>query len=96
MIDNVRIWVRAGDGGDGAVSFRREKFVPHGGPDGGNGGKGGDIYLVADGNVNTLRSFSYKQHFVAPNGRDGQGQERSGGVSYVCWLILIMTSSGYW
>lgn len=71
FIDYTKIYVRSGDGGNGAVAFRREKYVPKGGPAGGNGGKGGDIIFVADRNVNTLLDFKYKRKFLAGNGEKG-------------------------
>ena len=71
FIDRARIYVEAGDGGDGMSSFRREKFVEKGGPNGGNGGRGGDVVLVADKNLNTLIDFRYKRKYVAKRG--GQG-----------------------
>ena len=64
-LDEARIFVKAGDGGNGVASFRREKFVPLGGPDGGDGGRGGSVYLVADGAVSTLVEFSRRRHFKA-------------------------------
>ena len=67
--DKARIYVEAGSGGDGASSFRREKFVAHGGPDGGNGGRGGSVYLVAYKDLNTLVDFRYKRKFVASLGQ---------------------------
>jgi GTP-binding protein len=76
--DEVIIRVSAGDGGNGAVSFRREKYVPAGGPDGGDGGKGGDISLVADTNLSTLSEFRYKRSFKAEPGAQGGGYNRSG------------------
>ncbi|MDR0817984.1 MAG: GTPase ObgE [Oscillospiraceae bacterium] len=78
FIDYATILVAAGDGGNGAVSFRREKYVPAGGPDGGDGGKGGDIILVADNNLSTLSDFRYKHKFTAVSGADGSGRNRSG------------------
>lgn len=78
FIDYARIRVRGGKGGDGCVSFRREKFVPFGGPDGGNGGKGGDIIAIGDSNVNTLLNFRYKKHFSGQRGRHGQGAKKDG------------------
>ena len=63
MIDRADIYVKAGDGGDGAINFRREKFIPKGGPDGGDGGDGGGVVVVADHNINTLSSFRYKRKF---------------------------------
>ncbi|MFQ6059083.1 MAG: GTPase ObgE [Anaerolineae bacterium] len=78
FFDEARIYVKAGDGGDGCVSFRREKYVPLGGPNGGNGGKGGDVYLVADPHVNTLIKFKYRQHFKAQRGAHGRGKGRHG------------------
>jgi GTP-binding protein len=74
FIDEVKIFLKAGDGGNGSASFRREKFVEFGGPDGGDGGKGGDIIFVADANLNTLIDFRYKQHFKAERGGNGSGQ----------------------
>lgn len=78
MIDRTEIHVRAGDGGHGVVSFRREKFVPFGGPDGGDGGNGGSVFLVADGNMSTLRWFWRKRHFKAERGENGAGKKMHG------------------
>jgi len=77
-VDQVRIRVKAGDGGRGAVSFRREKYVPFGGPDGGDGGRGGNVILVADPGERTLVAFRYKKRFQAGNGRPGGGARRTG------------------
>src|SRR5258706_10087419 len=78
MVDQVKIWIRAGNGGDGSISFRRERFIPKGGPDGGDGGKGGDIYMETDPNLNTLESFAHSQKFFADNGKAGAGKKMSG------------------
>ncbi|UCF21335.1 MAG: GTPase ObgE [Gemmatimonadota bacterium] len=78
LIDHAVIDVRAGDGGSGCVSFRREKYVPRGGPDGGDGGRGGDIELVADPHLTTLLDYHYKQQYRAERGRHGQGKRRTG------------------
>ena len=78
FIDKARITVRAGNGGNGVVSFHREKYVAAGGPDGGDGGKGGSIILQVDDNLSTLMDFRYKRKYVAPNGMDGQGARKSG------------------
>jgi GTP-binding protein len=78
FIDEATIYVRAGDGGHGCVSFRREKFVPRGGPDGGDGGKGGDVVFLADPSIDTLLDFAYRRHLVARNGRPGQGKNKTG------------------
>lgn len=78
FIDEVKIYLKAGDGGNGAVSFRREKFIEFGGPDGGNGGKGGDIILLTTPELNTLIDFRYKQHFKAKRGEGGMGRNRTG------------------
>jgi GTP-binding protein len=78
FIDEVHIDVKAGDGGRGAVSFRREKYVPRGGPDGGNGGRGGSIWFVARGNQNTLVAYRYHPSFKAERGRHGEGSQRTG------------------
>ncbi|MBL4935204.1 GTPase ObgE [Clostridium sp. YIM B02515] len=73
FIDRAKIYIKSGDGGDGAISFRREKYVPLGGPDGGDGGKGGDIVLVADPNMTTLLDFTYKRKYAAERGTNGSG-----------------------
>ena len=78
FLDEAKIYLRSGDGGAGAVSFRREKFVPRGGPDGGDGGRGGHITFVTNHNLNTLIDFRYKQHFKARRGGQGSGRNRSG------------------
>src|SRR5689334_11935040 len=78
FIDRARIQVQAGDGGRGAVSFRREKFVPRGGPDGGDGGHGGDIYITATLSKNTLVDFQYLRHFRSGKGHHGEGGNRTG------------------
>ncbi|MFN3432776.1 MAG: GTPase ObgE [Sphingomonas sp.] len=79
FLDQAKIFVRSGAGGPGAVSFRREKFIEYGGPDGGNGGKGGDIVFEAVAGLNTLIDFRYTQHFRAPRGHGGSGSNRTGG-----------------
>jgi GTPase len=78
FLDQAKIFVRSGAGGPGAVSFRREKFVEFGGPDGGDGGKGGDIVFEAVPGLNTLIDFRYTQHFRAPRGKGGSGSNRTG------------------
>ena len=78
FVDEVEIHVAAGHGGAGALSFRREKFVPRGGPDGGNGGKGGSVYLVADPHRNTLVHFRFTSEFAAKRGGQGEGSLRTG------------------
>jgi len=78
FLDQAKIFVRSGAGGPGAVSFRREKFIEYGGPDGGNGGKGGDIVFEAVAGLNTLIDFRYTQHFKAPRGKGGAGANRTG------------------
>jgi GTP-binding protein len=78
FLDQCKIYLKSGDGGRGAGSFRREKYIEFGGPDGGNGGKGGDIAFVAAENLNTLIDYRYRQHFRAQDGRPGSGRERSG------------------
>ena len=78
FLDQVKIYVKAGDGGSGSPSFRREKFIEFGGPDGGDGGKGGSVMLVSERNLNTLIDFRYQQHFKAERGRDGSGKNKTG------------------
>jgi GTP-binding protein len=78
FLDQCKIYLKSGDGGSGSASFRREKFIEFGGPDGGDGGKGGDVVFEALDNLNTLIDYRYQQHFRAQNGRGGAGRERSG------------------
>ena len=78
FVDEVDIHVKAGDGGRGCLSFRREKFVPRGGPDGGDGGHGGSVYVVADPHHNTLVNFRFNPEYEAQRGGNGAGANRSG------------------
>jgi GTP-binding protein len=78
FLDQCKIYLKSGDGGPGSASFRREKFIEFGGPDGGDGGKGGDVVFEVLDNLNTLIDYRYQQHFRAQNGRGGAGRERSG------------------
>ena len=81
FLDEAKVWVKAGDGGDGVVAFRREKFIEFGGPDGGNGGKGGDVVAEAVEGLNTLIDYRYAQHFKARKGGNGAGADRTGAGS---------------
>jgi GTPase len=78
FLDEAKVYLRSGDGGNGCVSFRREKFIEFGGPNGGDGGKGGDVIAVAVDGLNTLIDYRYQQHFTAQNGRAGMGKDRHG------------------
>ena len=78
FLDQVKIYIKAGDGGSGSPSFRREKFIEFGGPDGGDGGKGGSVILKSERNLNTLIDFRYQQHFKAKRGNDGKGKNQTG------------------
>ncbi len=78
FLDQVKIYIKAGDGGNGSPSFRREKFIEYGGPDGGDGGKGGSIILKSERNLNTLIDYRYQQHHKAERGIDGAGKKRTG------------------
>ena len=78
FIDEAKVFVKSGDGGDGCLSFRREKYIEFGGPDGGNGGKGGDIVVVGTKSLNTLVDYRFKKHFKAKKGRSGSGRNRTG------------------
>jgi len=78
FLDQVKIYVKAGDGGSGSPSFRREKFIEFGGPDGGDGGKGGSVILKSERNLNTLIDYRYQQHFKAKRGLDGKGKNQTG------------------
>lgn len=80
MVDRAKIYIKAGDGGNGVVHWRREKFIPKGGPDGGDGGKGGNVYIQTDVNLSTLQEFAYKQKFIAQSGANGSGRRSFGGA----------------
>jgi GTP-binding protein len=81
FLDQAKTYLRSGDGGNGVVAFRREKYIEFGGPDGGNGGRGGDIVFVASENLNTLIDFRYTQHFRAAKGGNGAGSDRTGAAA---------------
>ena len=81
FFDHVKIYVKAGDGGNGAIAFRREKYVSHGGPNGGDGGKGGNVIFRVDKGTNTLLAYRYKHRFVAGNGGDGGGDKFHGATA---------------
>ena len=92
FLDQCKIYLRSGDGGDGVVAFRREKYIEFGGPDGGNGGRGGDIVFESRENLNTLIDFRYTQHFRAKKGGNGSGADRTGaGSSEVVVSVPIGT-----
>ena len=78
FLDQAKVYIRSGDGGNGSVSFRREKFIEFGGPDGGNGGRGGNVWVEAVDNLNTLIDYRYQQHFKAKTGGHGMGKDRAG------------------
>jgi GTP-binding protein len=84
FLDQAKIYIRSGDGGNGSLSFRREKFIEFGGPDGGDGGKGGDVWAECVANLNTLIDYRYQQHFKAENGRGGAGRLRAGAGGKDC------------
>ena len=88
FVDKAKIKIKAGNGGDGAISFHREKYVAAGGPDGGNGGKGGDVIFVADDNFSSLIDFRYKRKYVAQNGENG-GAKRCTGKSAPDLIIKV-------
>ncbi|MEC8201807.1 MAG: GTPase ObgE, partial [Pseudomonadota bacterium] len=78
FLDQAKIYMKSGDGGNGCISFRREKYVEFGGPNGGDGGRGGDVVALAVGGLNTLIDFRYRQHIKAENGRPGLGKDMTG------------------
>lgn len=92
FLDEAKINLKSGNGGPGCVSFRREKFIPMGGPDGGNGGKGGDVIIEVVDNLNTLIDFRYQQHFKAENGHHGMGKNRTGANGSDC-VIRVPTGT---
>ncbi len=86
FLDQCKIYAKAGDGGAGCMGFRREKFIEYGGPDGGDGGRGGDIVIEAQANLNTLIDYRYQQHFRAERGHHGEGQNKSGRAGHAIVL----------
>lgn len=86
FLDLAKIYIKAGDGGNGSLSFRREKYIEYGGPDGGDGGKGGDVYVVCVDNLNTLIDYRYQQHFKAKPGGGGMGKNRAGAKGEDCLI----------
>lgn len=88
FLDQAKIYIKSGKGGDGCLSFRREKFIEYGGPDGGDGGKGGDVWVVCVANLNTLIDYRYQQHFKAQAGRPGMGKNRAGANGEDCIIAV--------
>jgi GTP-binding protein len=84
--DETKVFLKAGNGGDGCMSFLRQKYMPNGGPNGGNGGKGGDLFLLADENVSDLRNYHFKKHWKAKNGEPGRGSDQNGRGGESCVL----------
>jgi GTP-binding protein len=84
FLDQAKIYIKSGKGGDGCLSFRREKYIEFGGPDGGDGGRGGDVWVECVANLNTLIDYRYQQHFKAENGRPGMGKNRAGAGGEDC------------
>ena len=92
FLDQVKIFVKAGDGGPGSASMRREKFVEFGGPDGGDGGKGASIILIAERNLNTLIDYRYTQHFKAEKGQNGMNKNKTGRNGKDLYLTIPLTN----
>ena len=88
FLDQAKIYIKSGKGGDGCLSFRREKYIEYGGPDGGDGGRGGDVWVECVDNLNTLIDYRYQQHFKAENGRPGMGKDRAGANGGDCVIKL--------
>ena len=93
FIDEALIEVHAGNGGDGMASFRREKFIPRGGPDGGDGGRGGSIYAIADCNINTLIDYRYARIHRAKNGEKGQGSVSASAITVPTGMRSSMSAA---
>lgn len=100
FIDSAKIYIRSGNGGNGIIHWRREKYVPKGGPDGGNGGRGGDVIIRADKQLHTLMDFRYKRRYIAKNGNPGEGSNREGKsaepviIKVPCGTILRNAETG--
>src|SRR5499425_210300 len=95
FLDQTKIYIRSGNGGAGAVSFRREKFIEYGGPDGGNGGRGGDVIIEAVDGLNTLIDYRYQQHFKAERGENGMGKDRHGATGKAIVLKVPVGTQVY-
>jgi len=95
FVDHARIYIKAGSGGNGCLAFRREKYVPRGGPSGGSGGHGGSVYLRSNPQLNTLLSFKYQQHFEAERGRHGEGSNRHGRDGEDCFIDVPVGTQVY-
>jgi len=95
FVDEAKIYVKAGDGGNGCVAFRREKYVPRGGPAGGDGGRGGSVYLEANPNDNTLLRYRYNREFKADRGRHGEGSNCSGQAGDDMTLLVPVGTMAY-
>jgi GTP-binding protein len=95
FVDEAKIYVKAGDGGNGCVAFRREKYVPRGGPSGGDGGSGGSIYLEANPNDNTLLRYRYNREFKADRGRHGEGSNCTGHSGNDMTLLVPVGTMAY-
>ncbi|MDH3346687.1 MAG: GTPase ObgE [Desulfobulbaceae bacterium] len=92
FVDEAKFFIKAGDGGNGCLSFRREKYIPKGGPDGGDGGRGGSVYLEADRNKMSLIDFRYRSHFLAERGKNGQGKDMHGRKGKDCIVKVPLGS----
>ncbi|PID76484.1 MAG: GTPase ObgE [Deltaproteobacteria bacterium] len=92
FVDEAKFYVKAGDGGNGCVSFRREKYVPKGGPNGGDGGRGGDVIITASASLHSLIDFKFRSHFKAENGRHGQGRDMHGRKGKNCEMRVPVGS----
>ena len=92
FLDQAKIYAKAGNGGSGSASFRREKFIEFGGPDGGDGGDGGSVILIAEENLNTLIDFRFQQYFKAEKGQSGMGRKKTGkaGKNLILKVTLIL------
>ena len=95
FLDEAKIFIKSGKGGNGCVSFRREKYVEFGGPDGGHGGNGGDIIFKGSANKNTLIDFRFQQHFKAQKGKDGAGKKKKGASGHNSYIELPIGTSVY-
>src|SRR3979411_2785803 len=91
FLDEAKVYIRSGDGGNGCVAVRREKYIEFGGPSGGNGGRGGDVVIEAVDGLNTLIDYRYQQHFKAQKGTNGMGKDRHGAT---CKLIMLKVPAG--